>query len=348
MMKKITYSSICLFLLLTSLCSGQDMYSWSGFSQQIDVSIYAGKKFKLEAAVKSDCKMEKSMCGLWARIDKKDKSVGFFDNMMDRPIRDNEWKTYSIQGVVDDNANMLFIGGLVFYGGNFYFDDFKLSVLENEKWKSIEIKNSNFENNKMEDEMILGWKKLGKDVGKKKNHFIFSNSSKAVFQGKNALKVEGVNFIESRKILKKFEGEWSVKTIDSLCENTAKGYSSEGLYTYELLAGGLGLKETFIGVERYGGKEKSFDSNGFTTYHPALNEIYSIGYSTDYDPIIFRGVLHKNGNIFFENVGEKGAFAYSSKTVNINWINDNEFATIVKTIYPQRVIKIYYQSIRKK
>ncbi len=64
--------------------------------------------------------------------------MGFFDNMSDRPNKKNSnWKTYSIKGNLDSNAERLIFGGICYGNGNFYFDDFKLFI-ENPKtgrWK---------------------------------------------------------------------------------------------------------------------------------------------------------------------------------------------------------------------
>jgi hypothetical protein len=94
---------------------------------------------------------------LWARIDKTDKSMGFFDNMSDRPIRSDEWNVYSIEGVVDEKADSLIFGGLVFNNGKFFFDDFKLSVWEEDAWQPLPISNPGFEDTNISEKSIAGW-----------------------------------------------------------------------------------------------------------------------------------------------------------------------------------------------
>lgn len=44
--------------------------------------------------------------------------------MGDRPITDPEWKEYTIEGTIGENAERLLIGGLMLFDGKFYFDNF--------------------------------------------------------------------------------------------------------------------------------------------------------------------------------------------------------------------------------
>ncbi|MBK9489079.1 MAG: hypothetical protein IPO07_09930 [Haliscomenobacter sp.] len=59
---------------------------------------------------------------LWARVDKQT-GRGFFDNMAKRPIRDQQWKTYSIEGTIDSNGVTIAFGLLTYFAGRFFFDD---------------------------------------------------------------------------------------------------------------------------------------------------------------------------------------------------------------------------------
>ena len=49
--------------------------------------------------------------------------------MMDKPIRSNEWKVYTVTGRIDKDAAYLVFGGLYHRKGIFYFDDFKVWTL---------------------------------------------------------------------------------------------------------------------------------------------------------------------------------------------------------------------------
>lgn len=74
---------------------------------------------------------------LWVRVDKADKTMGFFDNMGGRPIKKKEWDTYEIKGKIDNNAAKLFFGIMLIGKGEVEFDDLSLQVKEGEEWKEL-------------------------------------------------------------------------------------------------------------------------------------------------------------------------------------------------------------------
>src|SRR5947208_2974829 len=98
------YIFVVAFLLFPKVNFSQVPSNWGAFNQHIDVTNYTGKKFRLEAAVKVKIIDSSAEGEIWARVDKADKKMGFFYNMMDKPIRLNEWKVYSITGRIDKNA----------------------------------------------------------------------------------------------------------------------------------------------------------------------------------------------------------------------------------------------------
>jgi len=75
--------------------------------------------------VRSEPQDDSASARLWVRADKKN-GMGFFDNMWDKPIRNEEWKTYSIDGKIDTGAYQLAFGALCQYNGKFYYDDISL------------------------------------------------------------------------------------------------------------------------------------------------------------------------------------------------------------------------------
>jgi len=98
---------------------------WTSFSQFLDIKSKAKKKFKVSASIKVETEDEQAWAGLWARVDNKEET-GFFDNMGDRPVKINEWQSYTIEGFIDENAKRLNFGGLCLMNGKFYFDNYKL------------------------------------------------------------------------------------------------------------------------------------------------------------------------------------------------------------------------------
>src|SRR5690554_7768601 len=79
------------------------------------------------------------------RVDKSDKTLGFFENMDANPIKSNEWKQYEIAGKIDDLASTIYIGTFIKGKGTLFLDDFHLSYKEDNKWIEIPIKNNDFE-----------------------------------------------------------------------------------------------------------------------------------------------------------------------------------------------------------
>jgi pimeloyl-ACP methyl ester carboxylesterase len=121
-------------------------YNWSAFNQSIDASPFLGKKFRIEAAVKVQQIDSSSEAEIWTRVDRPDKKMGFFYNMMDKPIRSNEWKTYSIEGKIAKDATRLFFGGLYNGKAQYFFDEFRLYVeSSNGNWTEIELPDNGFE-----------------------------------------------------------------------------------------------------------------------------------------------------------------------------------------------------------
>lgn len=129
--------------------------------QTIDAEKYQGKKIKLEAAVK----MKSGALGtgqLWLRIDRPNKKRGFFSNMDDRPITANEWTTYSIEGVVDEDASSINFGCFLSGKGGLWVDNFSLSI-KNDKgvWEKINVENTNFEKKSLPSKKPKDWNTRG-------------------------------------------------------------------------------------------------------------------------------------------------------------------------------------------
>ncbi|HYC30516.1 MAG TPA: alpha/beta hydrolase, partial [Chitinophagaceae bacterium] len=120
----------CFVIILqqTILAQQQMPTDWGAFSQRIDVKPYQGKKFRLSAALKVSLIDSTGQGEIWVRVDRPNKKMGFFYNMMDKPIRTSNWKIYTIDGVIAKDAEWLAFGGLYHRKGLFYFDNFKLTI----------------------------------------------------------------------------------------------------------------------------------------------------------------------------------------------------------------------------
>jgi pimeloyl-ACP methyl ester carboxylesterase len=138
---------LCCFLcLLTTLLSdAQRKQDFFAFHQRIQAAPYAGKKIKLEVDLRMDQLDSTGKAGIWLRVDKKDRKIGFFRNTYNMPVLP-EWKTFTIEGNVSKkDADVIILGGLFQGRGQFYFDNFRLSVYNHDKWEAVPIINAGFE-----------------------------------------------------------------------------------------------------------------------------------------------------------------------------------------------------------
>tara|TARA_R110002020_G_scaffold66032_8_gene173877 strand:+ start:262 stop:1398 length:1137 start_codon:yes stop_codon:yes gene_type:complete len=187
---------IVIFLLFPiSIVFAQEQdRDWVPFSQILDLEVKKELAFELTASVKVNITEPNSQAGLWARVDNKGKKIGFFDNMHDRPIKDSEWRTYSIKGTLDSKAKRLVFGGLCFGNGSFYFDDFKLYI-ENPKTGKMDFvpfDNSGFEEVIRNNEIPKWWIGIGKETFDNTEGFSM-NTSKEHFEGNYSLQIQGKN-----------------------------------------------------------------------------------------------------------------------------------------------------------
>ena len=181
----------------SSLLSQEKEQDWVAFSQTLDLEVNKKVAFELTASVKTGVNEPYSKAGLWTRVDNKKtakQKIGFFDNMSDRPIKDSNWKNYSIKGSLDSKASRLVFGGLVYGNGNFYFDDFKLTI-ENPKtgkMETVEIDNPSFENTVNNNEVPNWWIGISSENAEKIKGFSVYNSEENS-EGNNSLRIEGKN-----------------------------------------------------------------------------------------------------------------------------------------------------------
>ena len=160
--------------------------TWVAIQQKIDAKPYAGKNLKLTGAVKTEG--DAGLAMLIVRVDRKEKKMGFFDNMQDRPIQQPEWKAYTITGKIDEDADSMYIGAICVNNGSFYFDGFTLQIeTETGKWQDISLANAGFEKNSLVNGLPEGWKYFMSHSQK----FQFSHVSDGTYEGSYSLKVSG-------------------------------------------------------------------------------------------------------------------------------------------------------------
>ncbi|MGB8191259.1 MAG: alpha/beta hydrolase, partial [Chitinophagaceae bacterium] len=173
-------------LLFQAAFTQQIANDWGAFSQRVDVKPYRGKKFQLQAAVKVTLIDSTADAEIWTRVDRPNGKMGFFYNMMDKPIRLNEWKVYTISGKIDKDAEWLAFGGLYHRKGKFYFDDFKLFIeTEKDKMQEVPVSEGSFEGDTTA--IFKSWGYL-----QKRNGFIAQTNNTA-YSGNKSFLVDGTN-----------------------------------------------------------------------------------------------------------------------------------------------------------
>lgn len=139
--------------------------SFGGIGTQLNAKPYLGKKLRLTG--KAKLAAESTGSGhLWLRVDNKDKTTGFFNNMDDSPIRNSNWATYSFEGKVGQSADGITLGGFLKGEGSLFLDELELSYEDNGTWHPIEITNSTFEDSDLSGS---DWANMGAGVEIKTN-----------------------------------------------------------------------------------------------------------------------------------------------------------------------------------
>ena len=185
-MKKFLFAAISILFSTFLFAQPND---WGAFYQRLDASPFAGKNFKLQAAVRVELIDTTAEAEIWFRVDKKNKKMGFFYNMMDKPIRKKDWSVYTIEGKIDKDAASIIFGGLYSRRGNFFYDDFKLFIEKTKgNFEEVIIPDGGFE----KQDPDSNWKFMMKRDG-----FIPSYSTENSFNGNLSYKIDGAQLKKS-------------------------------------------------------------------------------------------------------------------------------------------------------
>jgi pimeloyl-ACP methyl ester carboxylesterase len=175
-----------LFIILHVKCFAQESNIWGYVSRFIDAKKYAGRSFEIRAAVKVITINKNASAGIWARVYKTNKKLGFDKSLSQiKPISSDQWKEYSISGRIDKTADYMNFGINYIEQGIFYFDDFKLFIEDSVgKMQQIPLVNGDFE----EDSLLAKhtwW------YDRNKNQYNISLTTQEVYAGKQSCKVDG-------------------------------------------------------------------------------------------------------------------------------------------------------------
>ncbi len=277
-------SILILLFLIPTLLNAQSSNNWGAFNQTLDAKPFAGKKFRLEAAVRIKPIDSTSEAEIWVRVDRPNKKIGFFYNMMDKPIRTQEWKTFTITGKVDKDAEHFAFGGLYSKSGIFYFDNFRLFIeTTKDKFEEIEIPNGDFEADTLHHWGYLksrnGFATLvtndapykgaqcmivdGSQFKKEKNHSFGENDSTGKFANVNGIKIYYEEYGTGTPLLLLHGNRESIQSFHLQIPELSKFYrviavdtrgqgksSEDGrTYTYDLFAEDMNALLTHLNIE---------------------------------------------------------------------------------------------------
>ncbi|MFK7936049.1 MAG: hypothetical protein AB8G22_21220, partial [Saprospiraceae bacterium] len=185
-------------LRVNSFSEIDESSSYGNLSLSLDHKQLAGKEIKYTGWVK--LKQDSKGTGhLWLRVNKPDKSIGFFENMDANPIKSTEWQQYEIIGNVDENPSQVLIGSYLNGKGTLLLDDLHVYYKEQGEWVEISVSNSDFEKELEEEE----WEGNSEGYTYQLNHSEFKEGQQALeiaYQGK-IKKIEGEAIFEEHPAL---------------------------------------------------------------------------------------------------------------------------------------------------
>ena len=138
-MTKFTCLLFCIFLSVNTLHS-QAAENSGAIRQKISVKQYQGKKVEVEAAAKTNQLDSKAGAVLFFKVQKENKQPGLL-LLSKISIVKNSWNEYTLEGVLDADADSLSFG-IIFQGKAIYsFDDFSIRI----DGKEIPVSDHDFE-----------------------------------------------------------------------------------------------------------------------------------------------------------------------------------------------------------
>ena len=103
--------------------------------QMIDATPYRGKRLrftgwaKTRSVIADWLRLSPTRAQAWLRVDRALGTMGFFDNMQDRPIRSSRWHRFEIQGDIANDAESINVGLILQGKGKAWLDDVQIEVL---------------------------------------------------------------------------------------------------------------------------------------------------------------------------------------------------------------------------
>ena len=127
---------------------------------------YNGKEIVLEGYIKT-YEVVNGSVGLIMRIDKNQKVIEF-DNMHDQNIRGtNDWKKYTVVLPYHEDADAVYIGGILSGNGKAWFDDFKVYI-DGQNIDTLKLEENVIIKQKLDNEFVYGSKFKLNNIDQKK------------------------------------------------------------------------------------------------------------------------------------------------------------------------------------
>ena len=115
-------------------------------SQFVEADKLRGRTIRMRARMRVVDPEASGGGGIWLRVDRPNRVVGFFDNMQDRPVRDTAWREYIIEGPVADDATQIWFGVLSTGSTTLDVDQVELAVrAEGGDWTPLDIPDASFD-----------------------------------------------------------------------------------------------------------------------------------------------------------------------------------------------------------
>lgn len=170
------YLYVVVFVLLSS-----KNYAQQGIFQLVNMEKYQGKEFILEGKIFYTNELANNSYAVLTAIfvDRNNKTIKtpIFNDDAGVFYHPNAWSNYQLTGKIDKKAMIMGIGAAIDGTGNYYFDDFKLSVKDGNDTIEISLKNAGFESDSLKE-----WRTENLD----KNSMVALSTEKT-FTGKQSL-----------------------------------------------------------------------------------------------------------------------------------------------------------------
>jgi hypothetical protein len=116
------------------------------FVKEVSTIGQAGKTYRFSIAVKENGADEKSKPRIYAIQVRKGKEDVIGKTLTYASASGNDWKAYSVEGIIDSAATKLWLYVAVNGNGNFYFDNLQYAIKNaNTDWDKLSLSNYSFE-----------------------------------------------------------------------------------------------------------------------------------------------------------------------------------------------------------